>query len=75
MKFEVMISGKMPLFKTIQADNLTSALNMVKNSIVQSDASWDMYPIFEGEKRVTASFKSDGKTHKLIVFNTSFRKE
>ena len=68
-QFDVMISGKYPLSKTIEAENIDRAFRKVRTEIVSADANWDMYPIFEGEKQVTATFKSDGKSYKVRIWN------
>lgn len=71
--FDVMISGSMPVSVTIKAEHLTAALDHVKRTLVTDDANWDLYPIWEGEKRVTATFTSGRRKYRVVIFNKAFK--
>ena len=73
-QYELFVSGQYPIMKTIHAVTLEDALQRVKQEELASATHWGMYPLWEGQKRVTTSAKLDGHIHRLVIFNKAFGK-
>jgi hypothetical protein len=66
--YQVLVKGHKsgPFTKTFQAESLESALARVKRSEVNAD-SWDMCPIWSGERRVDLTAKFEHKKLSVTI--------